>query len=300
MNVRERTGQIARTLVQPARVERLPDENSWRPWLRVIAGFGFWAQGFVYIVVGVLACMLAAGLGGDAESIGSALEEIAGKAFGGILVSILAVGFLSFALWKILQAALDPDEVGDTLWGRVLRGGFLVVGSVYATLSWKAARLVWQGAGIGGAEQQEDERVESMTSILLAQPWGRVLVGIVGVVIAAVAIVNLVRAARARFRELYDDDRMSTVARSVTTALGRVGMIGRAVVLGAAAWLFFRAAWMRDPEETGGMAEALDSLLAKPFGAWLLGIAGAGLAAYGLFHWCMIRYRGFRSPGAKQ
>lgn len=288
---------IARTLGDPQSWLPEPGKKSWRPWLRVLAGFGFWAQGFLHIVVGTLAAMLAAGMGGEAESLGSALVEISGRPFGGVLVGILALGFVSLAGWRVVQAGWDPDGLGSSPMGLTLRAGCLSIGAFHLVLASKAARILWHGAS-GQDTEAESERVSAVTAWLLQQPWGRVVVGVVGVVITAFAITNVVRAVRARFRDNYARERMSPRIQSITTALGRAGFGARAMVLLAAAGLFFRAAWHASAEETGGMAKALSSLLEQPFGPTLLASTGTGLIAYGLFHWSMIRYRGFKLPGS--
>jgi len=55
--------------------------------------------------------------------------------------------------------------------------------------------------------------------------------------------------------------------------------------------LFAQAAFHADPSQAGGMSEALGELMRQPYGRWLLGHAGAGFMAYGLFSWSLIRFR---------
>jgi hypothetical protein len=150
-------------------------------------------------------------------------------------------------------------------------------------------RLVFFGGATG--KEQENRQVESFTAAVLAHDWGRPALALVAGILGAVAVGNLVHAIRARFRNQFARERMSAAMRVIVTTCGRLGYAARALVFAAATWLFARAALQSDPREAGGMAQALDELLRGPYGRWLLGLAGAGFVAYGLFGWALIRYR---------
>jgi hypothetical protein len=266
-----------------------------RPWIRLVARIGFAAVGFIHIVVGVLAARLAAGLGGETESLRTALTEIQSKPFGGTLLLVLACGFLCHAAWMLVQAILDPDDVGRTRVGKLLRVGFGFTGMIFVGLAISAARIVLFG-GDGGSPD-ENERAESATAAVLAQPFGQVLIMVFVGVLIAFAIGSLVQAWQARFRDQFLQSRMSDATQRAVVALGRLAYCARGLVFSAAAWLFAQAAIRADPGEAGGMSEAMGELLQQPYGRWLLGLAGAGFIAYGLFSWTMIRFR--RLPGDK-
>jgi type IV secretory pathway VirB2 component (pilin) len=65
--------------------------------------------------------------------------------------------------------------------------------------------------------------------------------------------------------------------------------MGVAIILVGA--LFVVAAMEHDPEEAGGMDEALKSLQDQPFGPWLLLIIAIGIAAYGIYCFARARYQ---------
>ena len=130
-----------------------------------------------------------------------------------------------------------------------------------------------------------------MTAKLMSQPFGVWLVGLVGVIIAAVAVYHLYRAYQARFRKRLD---LSSTSPKTRTALWRTcqfGLAARGVIFGVIAWFFIQAALSYDPSEAGGLPEALGTIAAQDYGAWLLGIMGAGLAAYGIYAFVQAKYR---------
>lgn len=76
------------------------------------ARFGFASRGLLWLVVGLLA--LSVLLGGDQQTDpGGALRAIADKPFGEVLLVALVVGFLGYAAWRVLSAAVGhQDEDG--------------------------------------------------------------------------------------------------------------------------------------------------------------------------------------------
>ena len=78
-------------------------------------------------------------------------------------------------------------------------------------------------------------------------------------------------------------------AGTVVTWLGIVGYTAKGIVLGALGVLLIVAAVKHDPEQAGGLDEALKSLTELPFGVFLLGFVALGLIAYGVY--CFARAR---------
>jgi hypothetical protein len=264
-----------------------------KPWIRGIARFGLWAQGFIHLVVGVLAVQLATGLGGETESLRSALTAIHEHAFGSTLLIVLALGFVNFAAWKFVQAVFDPDGIRQTRVGQLIRVGLGCSAVLYLGLAFSAVRVVFFGGDGGSAG--ENERMESATATTLAQPGGRWLLAPVVLVLVSFAVGNIIHAWRAGFRDKLDQRRTRAGMIKLISALGRFAFAARGLVFLAAAWLFTQAALQADSSQAGGMSAAMDELLLQPFGAWLLGAAGSGFIAFALFSWLLIRY--LRLPG---
>ena len=86
--------------------------QSAQPWMERLARLGYATEGAVYSLIGLLAAGAAFGTGGRATGQHGALEVVAGSPFGGILLSLIAVGFLGYALWRSVQTIADPDREG--------------------------------------------------------------------------------------------------------------------------------------------------------------------------------------------
>ncbi|CAA9343365.1 MAG: hypothetical protein AVDCRST_MAG93-6761, partial [uncultured Chloroflexia bacterium] len=63
------------------------------------------------------------------------------------------------------------------------------------------------------------------------------------------------------------------------------------VVFGLAGLFLIRAARQADPQQAGGLDEALQALARQSHGAVLLGVVAVGLAAYGAYMLLIASYR---------
>jgi len=261
-------------------------------FLKFIVRFGFLAKGAVYLAVGLLALQVAVGFGGATGDTKGALENIGRRPSGGTLLVILAVGLLHYSAWKFVEAFKDPENVGIGL--RVLYGAS---GFLHIYLAYMAARTVLSGLGWMGGGESGDQSAQSGTNWLMSQGYGRWLVGAVGVVAFGISISQLVAGYRAKFREKLALRDMQGYERIAMIALGRMGYCARAVLIALVGLFLVQAAVNSDPDNAGGMAKALATLLEQPFGPWLLGATAIGLIAHGLFTWAMVRYRDLGGDG---
>ncbi len=255
------------------------------PWIEPLGRLGFAAQGVVYIVVGVLAAMAAAGRGGETTDTRGALQQILDAPFGKVLLAVVAVGLFGYALWRWVQALLDTDNKGSDTKGHLIRAGYALVGVVYLGLAVSAVQLVLGSAGQGGNTEQQ------WTARLLAQPFGRWLVGLVGVAVICVGGYQLYAAYAAKFREHLKLGQMSRTEDVWATRSGRFGFAARGIVFGIIGSLLVAAARHSNAGEAGGLGEALQTLAGQRYGAVLLGLVAFGLIAYGAFCLVEARYR---------
>jgi hypothetical protein len=99
-------------LSQDAKVRAKNAANDVRPWMERLARLGYATEGAMYTLIGLLAAGVAFGTGGHATGQRGALEIIAVSPLGGVLVGLIALGFLGYALWRGVQAIADPDGEG--------------------------------------------------------------------------------------------------------------------------------------------------------------------------------------------
>jgi hypothetical protein len=82
-------------LSEDARLQAKNAAQSARPWMERLARLGYATEGAMYTLIGLLAAGVAFGTGDHATGQRGALEIIAGSPFGGVLVGLIALGFLA-------------------------------------------------------------------------------------------------------------------------------------------------------------------------------------------------------------
>ena len=272
-------------LSEDAKLQAKNAAHSARPWMERFARLGYATEGAMYTLIGVLAAGVAFGVGGRATGQQGALEIVAGSLFGGVLVGLIALGFLGYALWRGVQAIADPDGEGTDLKALGKRIGYGVSALVYAALAFSAVGLILGSASEGGGTPDD------WTALLLSWPLGQVLVAGVGTVVAGLGLRELYQAYRARFLEYLKIEEMGEKVRKWSKRWGRLGITARGIVIGVVGTFLIRAALEYDPQEARGLGGALQTLAQQPLGQWLLGAVALGLIAYGLFMLSVARYR---------
>lgn len=257
-------------------------------WIEKLARIGYATKGIVYVIVGVLALQAAFGAGGSTEGTRGAIREIGDEPFGQILLVLTAIGLLGYSLWRFVQAALDVEREGSDAEGIGKRIGYAISGLAYVFLAWTAASIVfgWGSSGSGNSRQE-------WTATLMAQPFGRWIVGIIGVVIIGVGLHHFYRAYKAKFMEEYKTGMMERKEEKWARRIGQFGLSARGIVFCLIGTFFIQAALQAQPSEAQGLSGALETLAAQPYGPWLLGLVAAGLVAYGVYCFSRARYRYF-------
>jgi hypothetical protein len=253
-------------------------------WVEWAGRAGLVAKGAIYSLVGVLALMVALGVGGRPKDRQGALRFIADQPLGELILFALAAGFAGYAVWRFAQAFLDRDRDGEGTMALVKRAGYFARGLLYAGLASISLAIVGGLGGGGSNEAHETDKV-------LDWPLGRALVYAIGVAFLVAAGWNGFRAIGKRYRKDMKRGQMSKAERGWLDALGSAGHLARMIVFGLVGYFLVRAAWQYDAKEAVGLDGALARVTRAQYGEWLLAVVAGGLLAYGLFCFMQARYR---------
>lgn len=254
------------------------------PWIEQLARFGYAVKGVVYLMVGLLA-MPVLGIGSNAAGTSDPLRIIVTQPFGKILLTVVAVGLVSYAVWRFIQAFIDPEHQGKDAKRVVQRLIYALSGASYTVLALTAIQIVF-GWGSNNSSWRQD-----WTARLLAQPFGQWLVGIIGALVFGVGVSYMYRAYTAKFRERFQLLQMSITQIKWATRIGRFGIAARGIAFGIIGLLLIQAAVQSDPGEAKGLGGALQTLAQEPVGRWILGVVAVGLIAYAIHMLVLARYR---------
>ena len=255
-------------------------------WVERLARFGYAAKGIVYIVVGVLATMTAAGVGGEATGAQGALRSIARQPYGTVMLGIVAVGLTAYVIWRWVQAITDADDKGTGAKGIALRVGYAFSGLVYAGLALTAARILF-----GARDDDRPSAAQSWTARIMALPFGDWLVILAGLAVIGFGLYQCYKGYKAKFRKRLKEDEMSERGIVWATRSGRVGFIARGVVFLIVGGFLLQAARHYNSMEAQGLDGALQLLAQHSSGKWMLGLVALGLVAYGLYMLVEARFR---------
>ena len=251
-----------------------------------LARAGYLAEGVVYLIVGLLALQAAAGAGGAVTGPEGALLTILRQPLGRVLLGFTAVGLSGYAIWRLFCAAVDPERRSDGLKRLFVRIGYAGSGVAHGALALEAAYLALRNGGGGGGD-----RAEGWTAEVLQASFGPWLVGAVAVGIGIYGIAQIMRGLGPKVEERLQLGELPPDQRRLVVRVGRVGTVARGVVFGIIGYLLLRAALEHDPQEAGGLADALHTLQRQPHAPILLGAVAVGLAAYGAYQLVKARYR---------
>jgi hypothetical protein len=256
------------------------------PWVEKLARLGYAAKGVVYLIIGGIAARAAFGSGERVQGSQGALQTILEQPFGKFLLALVALGLAGYALWRFVQAGLDPEHGGRTDGGGAAkRVGYAISGVIHAGLALAAARMV-MGRGGGGGDRTAD-----WTATLMRQPAGRWLVAAVGLGIVGYGLYALYRAYAVKLDKRLNLSRMSPAARTWAVRSGRAGVGARGVGFAIMGFFLLRAALRSNPGEARGLDGALRALQQQAYGPWLLGLVALGLVGYGIYQLVEARYR---------
>ncbi|HYW07733.1 MAG TPA: DUF1206 domain-containing protein [Longimicrobium sp.] len=255
------------------------------PWVERLARAGYAAKGIVYVVVGGIAAQAALGRRSDVQDSRGAFSEIIRHPGGKFLLGIIAVGLVGYAVWRFVQAALDPEGKGDAK-SYAKRVGYAGSGIIHAGLALSAARVALGSSGGGGGAG-----AQSYTARLMDAPGGRFLVAAVALGLAAYGIYQLFKAYRTKLGKRLDLSSVSAGTREWIVRAGRAGLAARGVIFTIVGFFLIRAALQRDPGEARGLEGALEAVRAQSYGPLLLGLMALGLIGYGVLEMVNARYR---------
>ena len=254
-----------------------------KPWVERLARLGYAAKGVVYLIIGVLAAQAALGRGGATTDSQGALRALADQSFGAILLGLVGIGLAAYALWRFVEALIDPEGKG-----LAKRIAHVSVGLIYGALAINAIDLITSdGDGDGGQVFSE----ESWTARVLAQPFGRFAVGLVGVGVIAYFLYQIFKAWKGDFPESLKVGDLSGTEARWARRLGTFGLASRGVVFSLIGLFLIQAAIQYDPQRAGGLDQSLQAVAQQRYGMALLGIVALGLVAYGSYMLLIARFR---------
>jgi len=253
------------------------------PAARALARAGLTARGILYILIGLVAILVALGQTSQEADQQGALQLLASQPYGLVSLWLLGIGFAGYALWRLSEAAFGVTGEGN---GAGARLKSLVRALIYAFFAYLTFKII---AGTGTGSQTKKQ--QDLTATVMHHPGGQWLVGIVGLVIVIAGLVLVFEGIRRKFLKYLQLSQLSPRTRRIVEWLGVIGTAARGAVFALAGVLVIEAAVAYKPAKAGGIDKALLTLRNQPFGEFLLIIAALGLIIFGIYGLCEARWR---------
>ena len=241
----------------------------------LLARWGYAARGIVYLVLGGLTLW---GVGAAATT-EDALSTVLAQPFGRVLLGAVAIGLIGHVLWRLAQGFLNADHVDNDAKGFV----------VNTALAFTAASMALNGGGSGSGSGGESEA----TASALQLPFGNILVGLAGLCLIGGGLVQVWRGFSKNYQKRI---RLPSRHEPLLHAICATGLSARGVLMEITGGFLIYAAVTVDPEQAGGLSDALQWVQSLPFGNVLYALAAAGLIAFGIYGIIQARYRQVDAP----
>jgi hypothetical protein len=259
------------------RLGRRADNSEWTD--RAVR-VGMVAYGIVHLTIAWLGIQLALGDHSGSASRNGALKQLAQQPFGKVVVWVVAVGMFLLVLWKLLEAFIDFTlEDGAKKVAKPATNVFKAI--VYGTLGVSAVHVA--------TGSKSKSKTTDYTAKLMDQPFGRWLVGLVGLAIIGYGVYLAYRGWSEKFLEHLDPEGRSGDSGKAYRVFGKLGYIAKGIAIGVIGVLFVYAAIDHNAKKSGGLDQAAQKILQQPFGPVLLFAISVGIGCYGLF--CFARAR---------
>jgi uncharacterized membrane protein len=238
------------------------------------ARLGYVTLGIIHLLIAWIALKVAWGIGGGSKKADTsgAMQTLSSSGAGVLLLWVCVAGFVLLAVWQLSEAAFRHTEATDRLKAAAK-------GVTYLFFAWSTFKVA-QGANSSAEKQTKD-----FTAGLMGSPGGRLLVGVVGLVVLGIAGYHIYKGWTKKFLE----DLREHPGQWAVTA-GRIGYIAKGVALVIVGFFFLVAAWQANPDKAQGLDGALKTVKDQPFGPVLLTLVAAGIAAYGVYSFARSRY----------
>ncbi len=254
--------------------------------METLARIGYATKGVLYLVIGGLAVRYALGDGGRlTDGQVGAVRTLHHQPFGTLLTWMAAVGLGAYAIWRLVQAILDPESRRRDARRVGQRIGYAVSGVAHAGLCVAAVQLALaRGRGGGGHG--------SVTYIgkVLTWPGGAWLVAGAGIAVLAVGGYELYQGASARFMKRLSTATMSERERTWARRAGRIGLAAHGLVFAVVGYFLERAAASGHGTQARGLGGALREIAARSHSAVILGAVAVGLVGYAVYLFFTARY----------
>lgn len=249
------------------------------------AKLGYAARGIVFLLIAILA--LFSGIAGGQPETKTAISTLLQQPLGRVWVGLIGLGLLGFVAWRLAQSIADADGQGNDGKAMVIRAALLGSAVTYTGLAFFAL-----GHAVSASSDSGGSGEKGLAQWVMSQPFGSYVAIAIGIGLIVGGIVTGAKGAFRKFEKYISFPDRSGLLSYICI----YGLIARGAVFSVTGILFAYAGFKVDPEQAGGIADALEWLRELPFGSVLYVVIAIGLAAFGVYNLVAAKYRTVKGP----
>ncbi|QYX57607.1 DUF1206 domain-containing protein [Roseovarius sp. SCSIO 43702] len=256
-------------------------QNKAPDWVMWVMRAGYGARGVVYLIVGALA-LAAVWWGGQAQGTKNAVADLKALWFGDALLVLIGLGLVAYMVWRLIDAAMDLEAYGHDAEGIAARCGQVITGLLHGAIGISIAAMAF-----GGDSGQGESGVETWTAKVMALPYGGWIVMAAGAGVIGAGIYY----AQKGLRETYKRDiRVTETARKLEWVI-KTGYVAEGVVVAIIGGFLFYAGVRADPDQAGGVGQALGWVRGQSYGGILFAMLAVGLLCFSVTNFAQAAFR---------
>ncbi len=269
------------TAVAATGPRHLAADRAKSDWIRTAGRVGIASRGAIYLILAYLAFDIARHGNAPAQtSTTGALQELAARTGGSLLLVVLATGLACYGVWRLFNAITGPS-------GTIRRLSSCAVGVIYAGLCVRAAELVVGHPTGGGASSNPEPWIAK----IMRWSGGTVAIEVAGVILIGAGLGLGAWGILHHYDKDLALERLSRRWQTVVKILGGLGNIARGALLVLVGTYFLEAAVTSDPAHAKSVDQALRAMVHRSFGALAIALIALGLLAFGAFSFFDARLR---------
>ena len=278
------TAEVAERTTPPRRARA-----EARAWVKPVARVGLLSRGIIYVVLAVLAALIAVRGSAPTQASGTgALAEIARHPAGPFLLGLLSAGLGAYGAWRLVQVVTGIEPASRDRPSGWQRLGWSFIAAAYFTLCADAVSLL---EGSGNSSSGPSSHPAPYVATALRWPAGQVLVGLGGAGLIIGGVVLAVWSCAHDSRRTFRRSRMPGWAFAGARVTGIIGDVTRGgLILLVGVYLTLGAA-QDSPAKAKSVDQVLQTVAHQPLGPLWVSLAAAGLAAFALYSIVEAAYR---------
>jgi len=262
--------------------ENIAHNDTFNSTAEFMARVGYSTRGLIFLVMGILALLLAFGSGGKTTDQQGAIAMIGKQPEGKLLLWLVLIGLICYSSWAIIQVVINPLNKENDTKGISARLGYLFSAISYSFLVIPTYALLTGGSKPVQVGKQAAQ-TKNYVAKILDMPFGQWMIVIVAVIVISAGIFQIFKGFMPLFGCHLELIKLNTYQLKWVKGFGRFGTISRGFVITLVGVFLVMAAYTSDSNNAKGFDSALMSLVNQPYGRYLIGIIAIGLMSLGIY-----------------